>query len=187
VSPNIWHKRQSINFNLFRKDILLFLKGRTSDRDGIKLLKRIIKAYPQLSFTVWCRGIQSAKLVMQELPHAQIVQNISEEELHKLYVGHKLFIFPSDFEGFGMPPVEALACGTVPILRHDVGAATMYARNDSNAIFWHKDNDLLSTRIISILQDSKRLKNMQLETQNSLERFNPRGYGRRIMKAAGLW
>lgn len=37
---------------------------------------------------------------------------IPYEELPWIYSGASLFVFPSLYEGFGMPPLEAMACGT---------------------------------------------------------------------------
>lgn len=48
---------------------------------------------------------------------------ITDKEKWKLISESKLMVFPSSFEGFGMPPMEALACGVpcicsdIPILR----------------------------------------------------------------------
>ena len=39
-----------------------------------------------------------------------------EAALPTLYAGAKLFVFPSVYEGFGLPPVEAMACGTPAIV-----------------------------------------------------------------------
>lgn len=37
---------------------------------------------------------------------------VSESDLIRLYNDAKIFVYPSFFEGFGMPPLEAIACGT---------------------------------------------------------------------------
>ena len=37
---------------------------------------------------------------------------ISDEELAKVYNLASCFVFPSFYEGFGLPPIEAMACGT---------------------------------------------------------------------------
>lgn len=40
---------------------------------------------------------------------------IEEDDLPKLYNSADLFVFPSLYEGFGLPPLEAMACGTPTI------------------------------------------------------------------------
>ena len=36
---------------------------------------------------------------------------LADSDLAQLYRGAACFVYPSDYEGFGIPPVEALACG----------------------------------------------------------------------------
>ena len=43
---------------------------------------------------------------------------VSDEDLPLLYAGADVFIYPSIYEGFGLPPLEAMACGT-PVVVSD--------------------------------------------------------------------
>jgi len=44
--------------------------------------------------------------------HVHFVDFVPESAKPALYRGARAFIFPSIYEGFGLPPLEALACGT---------------------------------------------------------------------------
>ncbi len=54
---------------------------------------------------------------------------VADEDLPALYAGAELVVFPSLYEGFGFPPLEAMACGTPVVcsaggaLREVAGAA----------------------------------------------------------------
>lgn len=41
---------------------------------------------------------------------------VDEADLPALYAGARLFLYPSVYEGFGLPPIEAMACGTPTIV-----------------------------------------------------------------------
>ncbi|BBL72983.1 glycosyltransferase family 4 protein [Methylomagnum ishizawai] len=57
---------------------------------------------------------------------------VSDAALKALYRGAGCFIFPSFYEGFGIPPLEAMACGcpvlasTAPAVREVCGDAALY-------------------------------------------------------------
>ena len=57
----------------------------------------------------------------RELPDVTLTGAVNDEELAAIYTGAHALVFPSDDEGFGLPPVEALACGT-PVAACDVPA-----------------------------------------------------------------
>ena len=63
----------------------------------------------------------------RELPGVIVTGAVDDEDLAAIYTGAHALVFPSDDEGFGLPPVEALACGTpvaacdVPALREVLG------------------------------------------------------------------
>lgn len=64
---------------------------------------------------------------------------VTDEELLSLYAGCSLFVYPSLYEGFGIPPLEALAMkkkvlvSDIPVFREVFGDAVFYFRSNSVA------------------------------------------------------
>jgi glycosyltransferase involved in cell wall biosynthesis len=57
----------------------------------------------------------------KELDGVTLTGGVPDEDLAAIYSGAHALVFPSDDEGFGLPCVEALACGT-PVVACDVPA-----------------------------------------------------------------
>jgi len=66
---------------------------------------------------------------------------VNDEELPHLYSGAKVFIFPSIYEGYGIPIIEALKCGT-KVVCTDIeehreaafGQNIIFVKSDSNSL-----------------------------------------------------
>ena len=62
----------------------------------------------------------------------QFLGRVSDDELVRLYNQAACFVFPSLYEGFGLPPLEAMACGCpvlvsdIPVEREVCGDAALY-------------------------------------------------------------
>jgi len=72
-----------------------------------------------------------------ELPDVTLTGRVPDDDLAAIYSGARALVFPSDDEGFGLPTIEALACGTpvvatdIPVLREVLGdRATFVAAGD---------------------------------------------------------
>lgn len=81
----------------------------------------------------------------------QITGWVPREELYSLYERARAFVYPSIFEGFGMPVLEALAagipvaCSDIPPLREVAGDAALY--------FNPLDEDAIASAIESVMSD----------------------------------
>ena len=75
----------------------------------------------------------------------------TRERLRELYRGAKLFIYPSHYEGFGIPPLEAMACGA-PVVATRTGAIPDYAEG-SALLVPPADREALRAAIVRVLGD----------------------------------
>ncbi len=126
-----------------------------------KNLDRLIRAYAcrKRDFRLvlaGMRGFHTASLwkLIAELGVTDSVQLtgwIPRGELYQLYARARAFIYPSTFEGFGMPVLEALAaaipvaCSDIPPLREVAGDAVLY--------FDPLDEDAIAAALDRIMTD----------------------------------
>lgn len=62
---------------------------------------------------------------------------IEEEDLPKIYAGAVFLIYPSLYEGFGFPPLEAMACGTPAIISN---SSSLPEAGGDTAIYFDPEN-----------------------------------------------
>lgn len=69
-------------------------------------------------------GAETIRAAVQQSPFApdiRLLGFVSNENLPNLYRAADVFVYPSLYEGFGMPPIEAMACGC-PVLCSTCGS-----------------------------------------------------------------
>lgn len=86
------------------------------------------------------------------------VGRLSDEELRLFYGGAELFLLPSLLEGFGLPVVEALACGTPVVCGSGVGAAVYV--NEGVHLVDLTDADMVRAAVLALLGDDARRSSM---------------------------
>ena len=92
-----------------------------------KNLKRLLKAYAMLleKYPALQLVIAGKRTVLPDevdmvkkqlgLNMVREYENCSDKDLDSLYCGAEMLVFPSLYEGFGLPPLEAMACGTAVV------------------------------------------------------------------------
>ncbi|MDP3766381.1 MAG: glycosyltransferase family 1 protein, partial [Dehalococcoidia bacterium] len=76
---------------------------------------------------------------------------VPDDELPALYSGAALLAFPSLYEGFGLPVLEAMACGT-PVVASNV-SATAEVAGDAALLIDPRDVDALAAAMGRVLSD----------------------------------
>jgi glycosyltransferase involved in cell wall biosynthesis len=85
----------------------------------IGAFEKLVRAYPQLPHQLVIVGKENwgASLIRAAAKHSRVADRIhftgfvSDEGLLRLYGACDLFAYPSFYEGFGLPILEAMACG----------------------------------------------------------------------------
>jgi glycosyltransferase involved in cell wall biosynthesis len=97
--------------------------------------------------------------------HLRFLTDISNEELVLLYNAATLFAFPSRYEGFGLPPLEAMACGTPVVAANNSSIPEIVGEA---AVLVETENvEAIASAISRVLSDQSLQKN--LSTQGSAQ------------------
>ena len=113
------HVRQ--RFGLDRPFLLTVgdLQPRKNQLGLIRAFRELLAGEPQLPHALVLAGKETwfAPRVREEIRRSGLAERIvvtgfvGEEDLAALYNAADLFVFPSFYEGFGLPVIEAMACG----------------------------------------------------------------------------
>lgn len=90
------------------------------------------------------------ELQLRERVH--FVGYLEEDELPLWYAAATLFVFPSLYEGFGMPPLEAMSCGTPVVASNSSSLPEVVGQ--AGLMVSPTDDSALAEAILRLLQDA---------------------------------
>jgi glycosyltransferase involved in cell wall biosynthesis len=129
------------------EDYILFA-GTLEPRKGIDDLIAVYESLPEPRPRLVLCGDRGWKTKFKD---AEITGYVPRERLRELYRRAKIFVYPSRAEGFGIPPLEALACGA-PVIATRVGAIPEFA-GDAALLVDPGDRDALRDALVRLLRE----------------------------------
>lgn len=112
--------------------------------------KKVLMIYSPFGLKNCQNGILAFKLAKEKLPDLELIMfgtspppatdfvytyfyNPPQENIPKIYSSSDCLIFPSLTEGFGLPPLEAMACGC-PVITTDCGGVRDFAKDEETSL-----------------------------------------------------
>jgi glycosyltransferase involved in cell wall biosynthesis len=160
--------REKLDYSLHEKYDLepdryfLAVGSQASNKNFAGLLKAVAKL-PDLKFKFVIVGGSNAKIFSAatvELSGAINVGYASDAQLRALYERAACFVFPSTYEGFGLPPLEAMSCGCPVLVSR--AAALPETCGDGAAYCDPYDTDDISSQLERLLTSSQARQELRL-------------------------
>jgi alpha-1,3-rhamnosyl/mannosyltransferase len=159
--------------------LFVHVGGMNPHKNILRLLEamlRVVAAHPDVHLAIvgdtsgkgfWDNVGELRAFVAASAPlaeHVHFTGYLSDEDLAALLNAAEALVFPSLWEGFGLPAVEAMACG-VPVLASRRGSLPEVVA-DAGLYFEPEDADAIAACILRILDDGglrSRLAGLALE------------------------
>lgn len=147
-----------------------------------KNLQQLLRAFEPISKTFACQLVLAGRKDIRYYPalaaearrlgleeRVVFLDYVSAEELPALYAGAEAFVFPSLYEGFGLPILEAMACGT-PVVASRAGSLPEVAGEAALLIDPHDDEELTKA-METVLSDRRMREGLRRKGLEQAERF----------------
>lgn len=138
---------------------LLSLSSLEPRKNLSRLLQAWAKVVAELPSDLWLviAGGRGKSLVFKDVsfdplpPRVHLTGRVADPDLPGLYSGALAFMFPSMYEGFGFPPLEAMACGVPSIAGNRTSLPEVIG--DAGLLFDPVDVAALSHNILKLVSD----------------------------------
>ena len=150
-----------------RKNVLLLLRAFAQVRERYPDLRLIKIGQPELQ----SEREKALRLIEQlGIEDAVSFHGHLGDELPLFYSASHLFVFPSLYEGFGFPPLEAMACGTPVICSNTTSLPEVV--NDAALLFDPRDEPALVHQLDAILRSDLLHREYRERGLRNARRFN---------------
>ena len=173
IEHNVFYPRRSVLDDIFEYKVMGIFRGFNykGDSDLIDAWNIVSEKIPEINHIIVCSKDTFKGLKNNIKFKYTFFESPSDNKLAELYSSCDLFVFASHIEGFGLPPLEAMACGT-PVVTTDCKGVKEFVVDEENALLVPiKKPEVLAQSIIKLYNNpelSKKLRQNGLETAEKL-------------------
>lgn len=158
------HKKYSKSINCLMLDNPTEIKG---VRFGIEAFLRAKQIHGELRLTMF--GMEKSEFVPDGFEYHQAVKG---SDLVRLYQNADIFIFPSLAEGWGLTPIEAMACKCA-VVATNTGCMVEIGENEKNVLLSEpKDVELMARNICRLVENRSLLESISEEGYKSVQNLD---------------
>lgn len=117
-------------------------------QEKIQDLSLVLVGHANPDYVKALKGLPSYQSIQK---HVFFTGHVPDEDLSPLYSNATAFIFPSHYEGFGLPPLEAMQCG-VPVVSSNSSSLPEVV-GDAGVLVAPHDSDGMAEAVLKILRD----------------------------------
>jgi glycosyltransferase involved in cell wall biosynthesis len=188
LDPSFIEKCSQKSESIIKDDYILFIGNRKKHKN----LRNLILAYSMIKDEIKCKLVIAGSkdkgkeedeidfLIRKKGLSDHVIQIISpsDDVIINLYQHAKLFVFPSFYEGFGYPPLEALCCNiNIPLILSDI--SVLREIYGDIAIFFNPKNPEDLAKKIKLM-DRNNLK--QIERRRILSQYTWKVHAEKIIE-----
>jgi glycosyltransferase involved in cell wall biosynthesis len=149
-------------------DYILFV-GTLEPRKGLQDLLDVWRSIPHPKPRLVLCGSKGWGVRRLAAADVELTGYVDRDRLRTLYRGALAFIYPSHYEGFGIPPLEALACGA-PVIATRTGAIPEFA-GDAALLVDPGDRDALRDALLRVLRDASLRRELRARGPERAKRY----------------
>jgi len=156
--------------NINRRESFILTVGKMEPRKNLqRLFNSYLKLAPALKlYVVGPKGW--GKVAIKDKEKIKFLGQVSDQELKWLYQNCLVFVYPSIWEGFGYPLLEAMSYGK-PVLTSHSSSLKEIAAN--SALFFNPfDEGEMGMKLKQIINDRKLRETLSRQGQERANRFN---------------
>lgn len=130
--------------------------GNLKEHKNVVTLIKSMKYVKKIKLILNGKETQELKDLIEKLDiwdRVSFIGYVDDEDIKYLYNMAEIFVFPSLYEGFGLPPLEAMACGCPTIISDAECLRELIT--DDDFTFEKKDYKQLAEKINELLEDEK--------------------------------